>query len=75
MMKPKCLYAIRLICIFLFFTVGCGLPADVKEEAERKTEQIAAARKVVDKHKAKYVKFITTFLCRLRSAGTLGESF
>ena len=59
-MKPKCLYAIRLICIFLFFAVGCGLPADVKEEAERKTEQITAARKVVDKHKAKYVKFLTT---------------
>jgi len=39
--------------------MGCGLPSDVKEEAKRKPEQIAAANKVIVKQKAKYVQFKT----------------
>ena len=59
-MKKFIFICIALICLFIFFWISGGLPKDVKKEAGRKTEQIASARDVVAKQKAKHVKFKTT---------------
>ena len=44
----------------LLFLAGCGLPSDLKKEAEQKPQQIASARAVVSKQEAKFNDFKKT---------------
>ena len=53
--------AIRLICFtWICFLVACGLPSELKKEAQQKTENIASARETVSQLRADYEKQATT---------------